>query len=78
MEYVFALIGPVSVASGNSGGEWVTKDEAWFADDPFVQAHPDMFSAVPPRVRSTTGRTVEQVPLSQLTPTPRAKGRANG
>lgn len=75
MEYVFALIGPVSVAWG-AHGEWVEKDRAYFADDPFVLAHPEMFSPVPPRVRSTTGRIAEQASLSQMAPATRVKGRA--
>lgn len=29
----------------------VTKNEAWWADDPFVKAHPDLFDDVPPDVR---------------------------
>lgn len=76
MEYVFALPDACSVAYGTVG-VWVSKDEAWFADDPFVEAHPEMFSATPPRVRSTVGRSAEQVPLSQAVAAPR-KGRTNG
>lgn len=76
MEYVFALPDACSVAYGTVG-VWVSKDEAWFADDPFVEAHPEMFSAIPPRPRSTVGRSVEQVPLSQVASTAR-KGRGNG
>lgn len=75
MEFVFALVGPCDVAWG-AGGIWVTKDEAWFADDPFVAAHPEMFSATPPRVRSTTGRTAEQESLPQ--PATVGKGRGRG
>lgn len=70
MEYVFALDGPRSVAWG-IGGEWITKGEAWFADDPFVKAFPELFSPVPPNVRSTTGRTVDQEPLAR----PARRGR---
>lgn len=74
MEYVFALVGPCSVAWGN-GGVWVVLGEAWFADDPFVRDHPELFSAVPPHVRSTTGKTAEQTPL---TPAAQGRGRRNG
>lgn len=73
MEFVFTTAEAGSVAWG-PGGIWVSQDEAWFADDPFVRDHPELFSAIPPRVRSTTGRQVEQSPL---TPTLR-KGRGNG
>lgn len=75
MEFVFALDGPCSVA-WRDGGQWLVKGEAWFADDPFVRDRPELFSAVPPHVRSTTGRTVEQTPLTQ-TPA-RGKGRGHG
>jgi hypothetical protein len=33
--------------------------DAWWADDPFVRAHPGFFADLPPKVHSTTGR-VEQ------------------
>jgi len=71
-EFVFALDGPCSVAWGE-GGIWLVRDEAWFADDPFVRDNPGLFSATPPRVRSTTGREVAQTPLK-----PAPKGRRNG
>jgi len=76
MEYVFALVGPCSVA-WHAGGVWVVKGEAWFADDPFVADHPEMFSAIPPRVRSTTGREADQATLTPVAPA-RGKARANG
>ena len=72
MEFVFALDGPCSVAWG-AGGEWLVKDQAWFADDPFVLAHPELFSPVPPNVRSTTGRVVGQEPLAA--PVKASRGR---
>lgn len=31
--------------------------EAWWADDPFVIAHPDLFRGTPPIVRGTTSQT---------------------
>lgn len=73
MEFVFTTAEAGSVAWGD-GGIWVSRDEAWFADDPFVRDHPELFSAIPPRVRSTTGRQVEQAPLTPA----RGKGRGNG
>ena len=47
--------------------------QVWFADDPFVVARPDLFSATSPRVHSTVGReTPRPVPLSEQ---PRPKAR---
>jgi hypothetical protein len=78
MEFVFALPDSCSVAWG-SGGVWLTRGEAWFADDPFVVAHPEYFSSVPPNVRSSTGRTVAQSPmLVEPVPAPPRRSRANG
>lgn len=67
MFYAFALPDACMVAWGEHG-VWISKDEPWFADDPFVLAHPELFSVTPPHVRSTTGRTVEQLPMSETGP----------
>lgn len=42
------------------------KGEAWDADDPFVKAHPDWFSDLPPVVRrtTTTSYTAESADLA--------------
>lgn len=89
MQFAYPLCEASSVAWGE-GGQWVAPNQAWFTDDPFVVAHPDLFSLVPPVVRSTTGRTAERLPLSALPalsePEPvaaapaasRVKARANG
>lgn len=79
MDYVFALVGPCSVA-WHTGGVWVVKDEAWVADDPFVADHPEMFSPVPPRVRSIAGGEFPQVSLAAVAAASPARGkaRANG
>jgi hypothetical protein len=77
MEFAYPLVDTCSVAWGEYG-VWIVKDEAWFADDPFVQAHLDMFSLIPPRVRSTTGREIARTPMSQSAPVSRVKGRVNG
>lgn len=77
MEFAYPLVDTCSIAWGEHG-EWITKDEPWFADDPFVQAHLDIFTLVPPRIRSTTGREVPRTPMSQLATASRAKGRVNG
>lgn len=63
MEFAYPLCEACSVAWGESG-QWVDPRQAWFVDDPFVVAHPELFSLVPPVVRSSTGRTLERVPLS--------------
>jgi hypothetical protein len=78
MEFVFCLSDAASFAWG-TGGVWLTKGAAWFADDPFVLAHPELFSPVPPSVNSSTGRLVEQVPLSaQPTSATAARRGRNG
>lgn len=46
--------------------------EVWMADDPFVEARPDLFSTTPTVVHSTTGR--QALPATAV---PR-KGRARG
>lgn len=78
MEYVFTLPESCSVAWGEHG-VWLSGGEAWFADDPFVGAHPEMFSVTPPRVRSTVGRAAVQVPMTELVEErPAVRGRRNG
>jgi len=42
----------------------LTPNEIWYADDPFVQARPDLFSATPLVVHSTQGRDApERTPV---------------
>jgi len=74
MEFVFTTAEAGSVAWGD-GGIWVSKGEAWFADDPFVRDHPELFSPIPPNARSTQGRTAEQTPLQ---PARQSRGRRDG
>lgn len=38
------------------GSVFLRPGEVWFADDPFVLARPDLFSATPTVVHSTQGR----------------------
>ena len=46
------------VANNASGGNVMLRPgEVWFADDPFVQSRPELFSASPTIVHSTVGRT---------------------
>lgn len=77
MEFVFPLSPhSFSVAWGSSGA-WVDPTEAWFADDPFVLAHPEMFSVTPPKVHPMAGRSVERgpLPVQETTSAPVRRGR---
>jgi hypothetical protein len=83
MTWAFALPESVSVAWG-AHGVWLSRDDAFPADDPFVVAHPAMFSLTPSRARASDGRAFEQVPLLASSPTAAAtpaalsrRGRAN-
>lgn len=86
MQWAFALPESVSVTWG-AHGVWLSRDDAFPADDPFVVAHPNMFSLTPSRARDSSGSTFEQVPLSAEqqaasgdTPSaaPARRGRGNG
>lgn len=80
MQWAFALPESASVTWGLHG-LWLSRDDAFPVDDPFVVAHPDMFSLTPSRARSSAGDSYEQVPLSQVAdtaPAARGKARANG
>jgi hypothetical protein len=78
MTWVFALPESVSVAWG-AHGVWLSRDDAFPADDPFVAAHPAMFSLTPSRARASDGRAFEQVPLSaEAVAASSRRGRANG
>lgn len=71
MEYVFALTDGVSSAPD---GAVVTtaRGQVWAADDPFVVARQDLFSAEPPTVYNTVGLEQRDVkPLSVRTTSPR-------
>lgn len=42
---------------GHNGGLIrLTEGDAWYADDPFVKAHPTFFADIPPKVNSTEAR----------------------
>lgn len=56
-EFVFAT-GTAFTLYAPTGHVQTTEGEAWFADDPFVQANPHLFSVSPTVVRSTVGRNV--------------------
>lgn len=55
MEYVYA-VDTALVLYRPTGSVELNRGDAWFADDPFVAARPDMFSATPIVCRSTKGR----------------------
>jgi len=62
-------------ASRRSDGTPVrlTSGEAWWADDPFVIAHPELFLSQPPVIRGTTRQ--ERPPVETATAVPGAKRR---
>lgn len=65
MEFVYANVDGLStVLYAPTRSMDVTQGDIWYADDPFVVAHPEMFSSTPVVVRSTTGRP------ERLDPTP--------
>jgi hypothetical protein len=44
------------VAWGPGSSIMMTRNEVWYADDPFVLARPDLFSTTPVIVHSTIGK----------------------
>lgn len=56
MEYVYAINENSRVPLPDGGFRDMKYGEQWFADDPFVQAHPNFFSSTPVLVNSTIGR----------------------
>jgi hypothetical protein len=61
IEWVFAL-----PEACNFPGVWLNKNDAFPIDDPFVVAHPELFSRVPAKSRCTDGRVLpEPTPLSE-------------
>jgi hypothetical protein len=55
--FVFASVDTV-VPFGHAGGTvHVRPGSCWYADDPLVEARPDLFSTTPVVVHSTDGRT---------------------
>ena len=47
----------------------IREGEAWASDDPFVERHPDYFTAEPPRLRRTVA------PVEQATAAPGERRR---
>lgn len=76
MEFVYSA-NDGNVAWGN--GSWVAMrpNDIWYADDPFVLARPDLFSATPLIVHSTQSRDNPPVtPVQRAKPVVRARARA--
>ena len=70
MKIVFANVGNTSVGAPNGGVHRLVKGEPWDADDPLVNAHPELFSDAPLRVRTTTRGFVD---VEQATAAPGEK-----
>ena len=64
--YVYANNDGMVLNEVSGGTVMMRPGEVWFADDPFVQARPDLFSTSPTIVHATTGQ-------QSLTPTPVVK-----
>lgn len=58
MEYVYANSDGMALNNATGGNVMLRPGEVWFANDPFVLSRPDLFSASPTVVHSTTGRQV--------------------
>jgi hypothetical protein len=54
--YVYANSDGQALNNVQGGSVMLHPGDVWFADDPFVQARPELFSASPTVVHSTTGR----------------------
>lgn len=69
-----------SVVRWNDGIVRLSLDQVWLADDPFVKAHPDLFTAAPPLASTTTNpRGVVVRPVESATRAPGEKrGRVRG
>jgi len=75
MRYVYAA-GTLSVRAEPEPVRLVA-GEAWDADDPFVRAHPDLFTDAPLTVRRTVPARVER-PVEQATRAPGEKRTTGG
>lgn len=60
LQYVYSANDGM-VANNVSGGTiYLRAGDVWWADDPFVLARPDLFSATPTLIHSTVGRLAPQ------------------
>lgn len=66
MDYVYSANDGFVLNEVHGGRVFLQVGEVWFADDPFVQARPELFSATPTLVHSTVGRpTPEAMPVER-------------
>jgi len=67
-KYVFA----VATATVRHDGQLVRvrKGDVWAGDDPFVKAHPEMFSNEPDSVRRTVAPVAKRAPVETATAEP--------
>lgn len=74
MEFVYANSDSM-VSWGPTGSTVLIRpNQIWFADDPFVLARPDLFSATPLVAHSTTGRLApDPTPVSAAVRTGRGR-----
>lgn len=76
MEYVFANSDGLVLTHTDGGRVMLRRGDAWFADDPFVLAHREMFSATPLVVHSTIGRpTPDPTPVTDAPAPGKARAR---
>jgi hypothetical protein len=74
--YVYANSDGLVQNNASGGSVMLRPGDAWWADDPFVLSRPDLFSATPTVVHSTTGRDAPAA--TAVEPTPRRKAGARG
>jgi len=75
MEFAFAAIN--GLVNWGDTGSCVTLriGDTWWADDPFVKARPDLFSATPLVVHGTQG---QEQPAATPLEQPKRRGRSRG
>lgn len=67
MEFVYSANDGDVLNNVSGGNIRMRPNDIWFADDPFVVARPDLFSATPLVVHSTTGRAAPPATPVELT-----------
>lgn len=55
-DYVYAANDGMVANNATGGSVFLRPGDVWFADDPFVQSRPELFSATPTVVHSVDGR----------------------
>lgn len=56
MQYVYSANDGIVANNVSGGSVYMRVGDVWFGDDPFVLARPELFSAEPVVIHSTTGR----------------------